>query len=378
MNHESSRVTQRGQMSESTRRRRDVTVADVAREARVAKATAARALGGYGAVSDDVRERVLSAAENLDYHPNGLARSMNTGRSNTIGVIVGDIENPYFGLAMRGISDTARASGYDVILSNTGENLDVEIEAARVFVEKRVDGVIVAPASFTRTQHLDNLRKSGRPLVLLDRHVDNLDVDVVEVEIRAAAYAATQHLVDSGHRKIAFISSLELRSTPYRRGDVLDVSSVAGRVDGILQALEEGGIENPETLLRFGAQQGDEARTITRQLLAADESPTAIIASDSLIAMSVLAELRALGLSVPDDISFIMFDDFEWTTLISPPISVISQPVYEVGVAAANQVIARIEGRASGARVQRFPAEFIHRESVSVPRGAAMEPLSAT
>jgi LacI family transcriptional regulator len=365
-------------MSESTRRRRDVTVADVAREARVAKATAARALGGYGAVSDDVRERVLVAAENLDYHPNGLARSMNTGRSNTIGVIVGDIENPYFGLAMRGISDTARASGYDVILSNTGENLDVEIEAARVFVEKRVDGVIVAPASFTRTQHLDNLRKSGRPLVLLDRHVDNLDVDVVEVEIRAAAYAAAQHLVDSGHRRIAFISSLELRSTPYRRGDVLDVSSVAGRVDGILQALEEGGIEHPEALLRFGAQQGDEARAITRELLAADEGPTAIIASDSLIAMSVLAELRALGLRVPEDISFIMFDDFEWTTLISPPVSVISQPVYEVGVAAAKQLIARIEGRASGARIQRFPAEFIHRESVSLPRGAAMEPLSAT
>lgn len=365
-------------MSESTSRRRDVTVADVAREARVAKATAARALGGYGAVSDDVRERVLSAAATLNYLPNGLARSMNTGRSHTIGVIVGDIENPYFGLAMRGISDTARESGYDVILSNTGEDLDAEIEAARVFVEKRVDGVIAAPASFTRTQHLDNIRASGRPLVLLDRHVDSLDVDVVEVDITAAAHTATRHLVENGHRRIAFLSSLELHSTPYQRGDVLDVSSVAGRVDGITQALEEAGVDHPESFFRFGAQQGAKARAITRELLTGEEQPTAIIASDSLIAMSVLAELRDLKLRVPDDVSFVMFDDFEWTTLISPPVSVISQPVYEVGVAAAKQLITRIEGRASGAKTQRFPAEFIHRESVSLPRGVAMEPLSTT
>ena len=108
-------------MSTDGSRRRDVTVADVAKAAQVSKAQAARALGNYGAVSDDVRERVLAAAEELEYRPNELARSMNTGKSNTIGVVVGDIENPHFGLATRGITDTAKKSGYNVIIINTDE-----------------------------------------------------------------------------------------------------------------------------------------------------------------------------------------------------------------------------------------------------------------
>src|ERR671921_1781330 len=116
-------------MSTDASRRRDVTVADVAKAAQVSKAQAARALGNYGAVSDDVRERVLAAAEELDYRPNELARSMNTGKSKTIGVIVGDIENGYFGLAMRGVSDTAKASGFDVILVNTDEDTTAEVDA---------------------------------------------------------------------------------------------------------------------------------------------------------------------------------------------------------------------------------------------------------
>ncbi len=121
------------------------TVADVARAAKVSKAQAARALGGYGAVSEEVQERVSSAALQLGYRPNALARSMNTGRSNTIGVIVGDIENPHFGLALRGMADVARLAGYHLLLSNSDEKRQAEQDAVRVMLEKRVDGIIVAP-----------------------------------------------------------------------------------------------------------------------------------------------------------------------------------------------------------------------------------------
>ena len=135
----------------------------------MSKAQAARALGNYGAVSDDVRERVLAAAEELAYRPDELARSMNTGKSHTIGVVVGDIENPHFGLATRGITDTAKKSGFNVILINTDEDTGAEIDAVRVLLDKRVDGLIVAPASSVETQHLQRVHESGRPLVLLDR-----------------------------------------------------------------------------------------------------------------------------------------------------------------------------------------------------------------
>src|SRR5690349_3291334 len=148
-------------MSSAGSRRRDVTVADVAKAAQVSKAQAARALGNYGAVSDEVRERVLAAAEELSYRPNELARSMNTGKSHTIGVVVGDIENPHFGLVTRGITDVAKKSGYNVILTNTDEDLASEIDAVRVLRDKRVDGLIVAPASSTETAHLKQVQESG-------------------------------------------------------------------------------------------------------------------------------------------------------------------------------------------------------------------------
>src|ERR687884_1650090 len=158
-------------MDKRITRSRPVTVSDVARTAQVSKATAARALGGYGSVSPDAKERILEAARLLDYRANELARTMATGRSGTIGVVVGDIENPFFGLAVRGISDRAKASGFDVILSNSAEDVEKERDAVRVLTGKRVDGLIVTPARTSETRHLHEVYQSGRPLVLLDRAI---------------------------------------------------------------------------------------------------------------------------------------------------------------------------------------------------------------
>jgi LacI family transcriptional regulator len=355
-----------------------VTVSDVAKHARVSKATAARALGDYGAVSDTVRDRVQAAAEALGYRPNELARSMNTGKSNTIGVIVGDIENPYFGLAMRGISDAAKEEGFDVILVNTSEDVDAEIDAVRVLLDKRVDGLIVAPASSGETGHLRDVYNSGRPLVLLDRRVDGLDVDVIEADMASVAFEATRHLVDVGHRRIGFISTLDVKG-PYHDGLDLRVSSVADRLQGVLGAQQEAGIPDPGSLVRF-ADGSAGIRPVARELLALPDAPTAIIASDSLIALAVLGTLQELGLRVPDDVSFVMFDDFEWTTLTTPPLTVISQPIYDMGVAAGKTVIARVQGRAVPER-RAFQATLVQRESVAPPRasaGGAIEALSAS
>jgi LacI family transcriptional regulator len=362
-------------------RRRDVTVADVAREARVSKATAARALGDYGAVSDAVRDRVQAAAESLGYRPNELARSMNTGKSNTIGVIVGDIENPYFGLAMRGISDAAKEEGFDVILVNTSEDVDAEIDAVRVLLDKRVDGLIVAPASSGKTDHLHDVYESGRPLVLLDRRIEGLDVDVVEADMASVAYQATRHLTEEGHRRIAFISTLDVEGAAFHEGIDLRVSSVADRLKGVLAAQRDAGVPDPASLVRFDANGAAGIKQTVRELMTLPDAPTAIIASDSLIALSVLGTVRELGLSVPADLSFIMFDDFEWTTLTSPPLTVISQPIYEMGAAAARTLIGRVRGRALPEAMAKFTATLVQRGSVGRPRPSVltgpMEPLSA-
>ena len=353
-------------MSTNGFRRRDVTVADVAKAAQVSKAQAARALGNYGAVSEDVRERVLAAAEELAYRPNELARSMNTGKSHTIGVVVGDIENPHFGLATRGITDTAKKSGYNVILINTDEDTATEVEAVGVLVDKRVDGLIVAPASSVETQHLEQVHESGRPLVLLDRTAIGLDVETVAVDMAGISYESTRYLLEAGHRRIAFISALK-SDAPYNEEKPLDSSQISDRLDGMRQAFREAELPFPRDLVRLNAGDAGSVRRITREVLLAPDPATAIVASDGLIALGVVEAIQELGLSVPADVSFLMYDDFAWTRLTTPPLTVIAQPVYEMGVAAAEALIRQIDGRKSAAVKPSLTARLIRRGSVGVP-----------
>jgi LacI family transcriptional regulator len=356
-------------MSINGSRRRDITVADVAKAAQVSKAQAARALGNYGAVSQDVRERVLAAAEELDYRPNELARSMNTGKSHTIGVVVGDIENPHFGLATRGITDVAKKSGFHVILINTDEETAAEVEAVRVLLDKRVDGLIVAPASSLETQHLEQVRESGRPLVLLDRKAGGLDAETIAVDMADISYESTRYLLESGHRRIAFVSTLKTER-PYVTGMKLESSQISERCDGMVRAFEEQGLHHPADLVRLNAGDAESIRKVTRELLQGPNAATAIIASDGLIALNVVEAIQELGLSIPGDVSFLMYDDFAWTRLTTPPLTVIAQPVYEMGMAAANALIRQIEGRKAPATAETLRARLVRRGSVAAPRAA--------
>src|SRR5438445_1804560 len=220
-----------------------VTVSDVAREAKISKATAARVLGGYGRVSKTVRAAVLEAAKALDYRPNELARSMTTGRSGSIGVIVGDIENPFFSLAVRGISDVARLSGINVILANSGAEVEAEKSAIRVLMAKQVDGLIVTPA---QTGDIAHLKEITCPLALLDRALPELDVDTVTVDDRNAALRATRMLTQAGHRRIAYVTAAMLTGDFRGAESRINTSTVRERILGFLEACHEAGIEGAE------------------------------------------------------------------------------------------------------------------------------------
>jgi LacI family transcriptional regulator len=339
--------------------RRPATVQDVARAAGVSKATAARALGNYGSVSPSVLRRVTAAAEALGYRPNELARSVTTGRSHTLGVIVGDIENPYFGLAVRGITDAARAAGFDVLLANTSEDVTFEVDAVRVMLDRRVDGLLVAPARSDRAEHLRQAHAMRRPLVLLDRRVLDLPVDTVTVDNTAAASEMVRHLVGLGHRRIAFLSASDPETAP--------ISSVADRITGFVSALADARVADPGRDVRLGARGPEAAARIVRELLARPDRPTALIASDSLVALSVLRTVRDVGLAVPDEVSLVTFDDSDWTSVTTPPITVISQPIYGLGAEAARILVRRIDGDTAGDRERVFSATIVHRGSVGRP-----------
>ncbi|MDR6665690.1 LacI family DNA-binding transcriptional regulator [Rhizobium sp. 1399] len=342
-----------------------VTVADVARKAGVSKATAARVLGGYGTVSDRVRDAVTAAARALDYRPNELARSMTTGRSGTIGVVVGDIENPFFSLAMRGITDVARQAGFTVILINSGEDVSAEKAAIRTLIAKRVDGLIVSPAKETDVEHLREVVGSGRPLALLDRGINAFEVDTVIADDRQAAEGVTRQLIALGHRHIAYLTACDTPDHLFRTPSDINTGSVRRRIEGFLSTCREAGLGPVERWIHMGAVIPEQTRQIAERLLEGKDRPTAIIASDSVIGLEVFKTSRTIGLAIPDDLSLISFHDADWTAVTSPPVTVVRQPVYQLGEMAARLLVERLNGFAGLGREVVLQTEFVERASIS-------------
>lgn len=344
------------------------TIPDVAHAAGVSTATAARALGGYGSVSPAARQRVLDVADQIGYRRNDLARAMITGRTNTIGLVVADIENPFFARTVRGVSDAARAAGYEVLLTNTDEDLDVERSSLKVLLSKRVDGIIVAPTS-RDTEHLAAASQAGCPLVLLDRRVEGFDVDQVLVDNCAAAADVVERLVLHGHRRIAMVTGGTSSTDPQPARP--SVSTGQDRVDGYLQALRAAGVPRPKTYLRTGAHTPELARELMASLISLRTPPTAVFASDSRVALGVLKAIRQARLSVPDQMSVVAFDDADWTSVVTPPISVVAQPTYELGRRAADLLVSRLSGDDSAPEVHMMSTSFLTRGSVAAPGGGA-------
>jgi LacI family transcriptional regulator len=344
---------------------KSITVREVARRAGVSKATAARVLGGYGSPNQSLRDSVLLAARELGYQANALARSMTTGRSGTIGVVLADIENPYFGRALRGISDVAAEAGFDVLLANSSEDIGKERDAIRVLLSKQVDGLIVTPALMTEFQHLEDARRSGRPLVLLDRLIPGFAADSVTTDDKRASFEVASLLIEAGHQRIAYISATNASDPIYRGPHQIHLSTVMGRIEGLQSAVAEAGLDASNGLIRLGARSPAATARIVSDMLAQSEGPTAILASDNIVALSVFKTIKQMGLRIPDDISLIAFTDADWTSVTSPTVTVIEQPVYELGRESARILIKRIEGLGEQVAQKVIATKLIKRQSVS-------------
>ncbi|MFI8994230.1 LacI family DNA-binding transcriptional regulator [Streptomyces sp. NPDC053542] len=352
---------------------RPATLPDVAREAGVSRSTASRALADYGSVSPEARERVRAAAEKLGYRANQLARSMITGRTHTLGAIVADIQNPFFAGVTRGITDAARAAGYQVLLANTDEDVAAERAAVKMLRDKHVDGLIVAPAATTETGHLAAAHAAGCPVVLLDRQAPGLPADSVTVDNHGAAQDAVRRLLAAGHRRIALVSLLgtapvDGADTASEAAPADPVSTGLERIEGYRAALREAGITDTGAYLRTGTFHRADPADLTAELLSLPEPPTAVFATDSMIALGVLSAARDHGLRVPEHLSVVTFDDTDWARAVRPRISVVAQPVQELGARAVQSLIARIEGTTHAPEHIVLDTEFIARESIAPPR----------
>lgn len=332
-----------------------VTMADVARAAGVSVATVSRALSTDAAlVREETRRQVLWTAERLGYLPNHVARSMRTGSSHVVGLVVADIENPFFASVFRGVEQVAIRHGMSVALFNTDEDPSRERICLQAIAAERSAGVIVASTNACDPELLA-IRDLGIPVVAIDRRVSAFECDSVLVDNEAAAFDATTHLIGLGHRRIAMLSGPNSAST------------ASEREEGYRRAIAAAGLEPDERLVERGDFREETACTLARQLLDRVE-PTAFFAVNNLTTFGVLRAAREARLRVPMDISIVGFDDPNVGRLVEPPLTAIAQPTWDLGRAAADLLFRRQAGPESPPAHVQLAADLIVRGSTSRAR----------
>jgi LacI family transcriptional regulator len=310
-----------------------VTIKDVAKRAGVSASTVSRTLSGRIPVHEETKQKVMQAVRELNYQPNVLAKGLKEGRTHTIGLILPNIRNPVFPAVARGVEDIARKNGYIVILCNTDESLQMEKEYVDKLKKRWVDGLIFATA-VRDTEHIIKLQESGFPVVLLVRNVGQ-QVDAVIVDNYKAAREAVEYLITMGHRKIAMING-NMDLTLYRE-----------RFAGYRKALEDAGIPFVRELVVEDESKDSDGYAAMNSLLKHEIVPDAVFASSDPKAAGVIRAIKDWGWKVPEDISVIGFDDLDMSALLDPPLTTISQPLYQMGARAAQRLIELIEGTKS-------------------------------
>ncbi|SFK40710.1 LacI family DNA-binding transcriptional regulator [Amycolatopsis sacchari] len=298
------------------------TISDVARRAGVSTATVSRALNGKSTVDPALVARVRAAADELGYHPNGLARNLRRQETAVLALIIADVENPFFTAIARGVEDVAQTAGYSVVLCNSDENAEKELRYIDVALQERVAGVVLSPADASSS--VERLRQRGTPVVAVDRPLT--ECDQVLVDSRLAARQATEHLLGAGYTRIGCVTG------------PAGVRTADDRLAGYRDALEAAGRDR--YLERRGEYRASGGRQATEALLA--ESPDALLVANSAMAIGVLEVLGEAGLRPGRDVGVVAFDDVPWATLVDPPLTVVAQPAYDIGTAAARLLLARI------------------------------------
>ncbi len=314
--------------------RNTVTIGDVARRAGVSVATVSRVINEAGYVSPELTDAVWEAIRELGYRRDALARGLKTRTSGTIGVIVSNILNPFYTALVRGIEDTASELGFNMVLCNTDEDPAKILNYLRVLHEHRRDGIVLASAPEATPQGRTELKSiaSYVPVVLVDRRSSLIDASTVLVDNVSGARDAVAHLIELGHRRIGIVTG------PY------ETTTGRDRLLGYRLAHEEYNIPVDENLIRSTEFITLPAQEATQELLMIRPRPTALFMGNNLMTIGALCTIRQLGLRITDDISIVGFDDPEWSEIISPTLTAVAQPTYELGVSAMKLLHKRIQG----------------------------------
>jgi LacI family fructose operon transcriptional repressor len=304
-------------------------IRDVAQECGVSTATVSRALAGKQHIREEVRQRVLEAAQRLDYRPNRAARNLRSNQSSTIGLIVSDIQNPFFTSICRAVEDTALKAGFAVFLCNTDEDPEKEALYLRHLSEENVAGIIFAPTG-RMAGDFKKMSDLSMPLVVIDRPIGKDVADTVVIDNSAAACDLTEHLISHHRTQIAGIFGAKSQTGEERR-------------KGFQLALQKNGLTERKDLLRSVPPREEEGYKAVCELLALPDPPDAILTTNGLLGLGAYRALMESRKKFPEEVSFATFDEAPWVSLVKPSVTVLEQPTYEIGSTAAGLLLLRIE-----------------------------------
>ena len=330
---------------------------DVAKLAGVSSATVSRVLNNSGYVSPELRERVENAISELGYEANPFARGLRVDKSNAVGLVISTIENPFFATVVRGVESEVYTHGYSLLLCNTDSDSERERMYLGLLRQKRVDGLIISTSGGVEDEIMSIVARDV-PVVLLNRRLQSvsqgskLGVDMVMTDSIGGARTAVRHLIDLGHSRIGIVAGPS------------DHLQAIERLSGYREALSEAGIGYRPDLVyvtsftEAGGYQG------AKGLLSKCKDMTALFVSNNLMALGAIKAIRESGLTMPEDLALVSFDDVDWGPYIDPPLSVVAQSAYEMGVVAVKLLLERLVHQFSGpAREVVLETKFIIRSS---------------
>lgn len=344
--------------------KKPVTLADIAARASVTPMTVSRVMNGTGYVHVETRERVLRVAREMNYRRNGLARGLKRQRTDTVGMVLGDIANPFAAELSRGVREVLEDHGYSLFLCVSEHTAKEDVRAFDSLADHRADGIIVATrASKSGNERLAELIDSGIPVSLIGRDFRHPHADLVVADNLKGGYEATRHLIELGHKRIGFIG----------------VSLVEGlrlkRFQGYLEALHEHDLPVEEQLIVGGRNAAEQMPGYSTEemgydgmikLLELKQRPTAVFARNDYTAMGALNAIKRAGLCIPDDIAVVGYDDIPLASHTSPRLTTVRQPTREQGHMAAEFLLQRIKGDVERPRQEKsFDCELVVRESTA-------------
>lgn len=330
------------------------TMADVARRAGVAPSTVSHVINRTRPVNPETIAAVEQAMAEIGYTPNTIARSLARASTSTVGLAISSISNIYFSDIIQAVERACARLGLMVFLADTLDDPEQELRLVRALHQRRVDGIILAPGADPQQRVLGYLRDNAIPCVLLDRFVSR-DFDQVGVENRNAVKSLVDHLVSHGHRRIAMLTNQS------------GLATTVERIEGFRQGCAANGLAWDDSLLAMGSADSTENVRSTLRLLDLPDRPTAIVTGNNLSTIGAMHAIRERRMRIPQDVALVGFDDFEWADLFEPRLTVIAQPVKQIGEMAANMLVERIKDRERPRASIRLKPALVIRNSCGCP-----------